>query len=228
MKKRKISFWIGIILIICSALLLIISNKSFQNHIINASQQRIVKNFNRSTNRSSETKKGNYDSKDTSLANANLVLKNRLESQNVQPIGIMSIPNINMKNPILNGYGPKGAYLALGACTMQSGETPGLGNYALAGHYMKSNTVFHSLSNAKVGMHIFITDRQKIYDYQITSNEVINHMDVSVLNQTNQPTITLITCVGLNETPLRTCVKGKLVNTLPATKQLLKKDKLNY
>lgn len=226
-RKKRIIWFIGLCLLLCSATLFVLNNKNFQSQLINSSQEKVLSNANPQNIKQNETKKGNYNPSDTKLANAQTVLKNRMKAEDANPVGIMSIPDIKMKNPILNGYGPKGEYLALGACTMKLDEHMGQGNYSLAGHYMKGNTVFHSLSKTKPGMHVYVTDKQNIYDYQVTSNQTIDRLDTAVINETQQPTITLITCEGLNQTPWRTCIKGNLVNTLPATKDNLKKFNLN-
>lgn len=225
--KKRIFSVLGICLLLLAGLLMFFNNKGVQTHFINASQEKVLRKANRKQIKNNEKKEGNYNPSDTSLANAQTVLKNRLKAENVQPLGVMTVPQIKMKNPILNGYGPKGEYLALGACTMKLGERMGQGNYSLAGHYMQGNTVFHSLSKIQPGMHVYVTDKQNIYDYQITSNQTVSHLDTSVINETTNPTITLITCVGLNQTPWRTCIKGNLVNTLPANSQNLKKYNLN-
>ena len=212
-----------IILVAIMIIVPVYNSKAFQAHLINHSQTKIAQKLTPQAVDQAKHNQGNYNGKLTADANNQTVLKNRLAAAHVQPLGVMSIPAIQMVNPILNGYGNDGAYLALGACTMHPNQVMGQSNYALAGHYMASNTVFHSLSKTQVGMHVYTTDLHHIYDYQVTSVQTIDDTDEQVIAPTTQPTITLITCVGLNETPYRTCVKGKLVQTLPSSATNLKK-----
>lgn len=209
-----------VIVIACSGLVL--NNKKIQGMIINHSQNKIENNLSLKQISKAKQEPANYQPQNTTDADTKTVIDNAIKAKHIQPLGKMSIPAINMKNLILNGYGNDGAYMALGACTMKD-ETMGQGNYALAGHYMASNTIFHSLSKTPINAKVYITNLKKIYEYQVTSNQTINKLDTSVLDDTPQPTITLITCVGLNITPYRTCVKGKLISVKPATQANLKK-----
>lgn len=119
----------------------------------------------------------------------------------------MSIPAVKMVNPIINGYGETGDYLALGACTMKSNQIMGQSNYALAGHYMDSDTVFHSLNKVTKGMNVYLTDLKQIYVYQVNNVTTIDKYDVNVINDVpNQQLVTLLTCVGMQQTPYRTLV----------------------
>ena len=226
MKKKRIYTILGIILLFFGLGSFIYNSKFTQNSFVNHSQSTIMKKTNKNDMSKANKKKGNFNPNDTSIASQSTVIKNAIKAKHVFPIGIMSIPDIKITNPILKGYGNDGSYLALGACTAKANDIMGQGNYALVGHYMNSNTVFHSLNKAKPGMKIYITDKKNIYTYQVTSNQTIDHMDVNVLNDTQIPSITLITCKGLNETPLRTCVKGKLIAIHPSTNKLLKQYQL--
>lgn len=222
-KIITIVLWVVTLGALCG---LIFNSKFVQGKLIQHSQARITHQLTAQDIQQAQHQKANYQANDTTTANTSTVLKNTLQANHIKPLGKMSIPAIKMHNVILNGYGDKGAYMAIGACTMHPQEQMGQGNYALAGHYMKSNTVFHSLSRTPLNAKIYLTDLKKIYVYQVDSNRTIDKDDVSVLNQTTTPTITLITCVGLNVTPNRTCVKGHLIQTLPATSANLKQAQL--
>jgi sortase A len=52
----------------------------------------------------------------------------------------------------------------------------------------------------------------KEYDYKVVSTSVVLPTDVYVLNPTDVPTITLITCTPLFSTAKRLIVKGELVD----------------
>ena len=131
-------------------------------------------------------------------------------------MGQVAIPELNMKIPIYKGV--SNYVLATGAGTMKENQKMGEGNYALASHnYFGDKTIlFSPLVDAKQGMKIYTTDLEKIYEYEITSVDIIEPTKVSVIyDQKDKTEITLITCDDLNATN-RYCVKGKFVTKYPA------------
>lgn len=131
-------------------------------------------------------------------------------------MGQVAIPELNMKIPIYKGV--SNYVLATGAGTMKENQKMGEGNYALASHnYFGDKTIlFSPLVDAKQGMKIYITDLENIYEYEITSVDIIEPTKVSVIyDQKDKTEITLITCDDLNATN-RYCVKGKFVTKYPA------------
>lgn len=126
-------------------------------------------------------------------------------------MGQVAIPELNMKIPIYKGV--SNYVLATGAGTMKENQKMGEGNYALASHnYFGDKTIlFSPLVDAKQGMKIYTTDLENIYEYEITSVDIIEPTKVSVIyDQKDKTEITLITCDDLNATN-RYCVKGKFV-----------------
>lgn len=229
---KKIIYWLlwlfSILLIIFGGLGIWLNNSNTQASMINKTQQHIMKQITPQSINQAKNKNSNFKADTTKEAKTSTVIYNRLHNKNANAIGIMSIPEIKMTNPIFNGYGDNGNYLALGACTMKPNQVMGQGNYALAGHYMQGNTVFHSLSKAQKGMYVYITNLKHIYQYQIDNVTTINKYDVGVINNiTNQKTITLITCIQLNETPYRTLVQGHLTKVMSANQQNLNQYNLN-
>lgn len=131
-------------------------------------------------------------------------------------MGQVAIPELNMKIPIYKGV--SNYVLATGAGTMKENQKMGEGNYALASHnYFGDKTIlFSPLVDAKQGMKIYTTDLENIYEYEITSVDIIKPTKVSVIyDQKDKTEITLITCDDLNATN-RYCVKGKFVTKYPA------------
>ena len=227
-KLTAIILWIfSIILFIVSIFILWINNKNTQASIINNMQSNILKRIDNTNIKKAKNKNANFKANTTKDANAKTIVYNKLHNDNLNAIGCMSIPKIKMINPIFNGYGINGTYLALGACTMKPNQQMGKGNYALAGHYMASNTVFHSLNKVKIGMNVYLTNLKKIYVYKVVNTTIINKFDVNIINDIpNEKIVTLITCTQLNQTPYRTLVQGNLINIIPATKNNLKKYSL--
>jgi len=127
-------------------------------------------------------------------------------------IGVVAIASIGLYQPILNGM-TKASLLA-GAGTFQSGQMMGKGNYCLAGHHMKDESLlFGPLLQTNLGDWIQLTDKQNLYTYEVTSIEVVHQSDTEVLEDTETPTVTLITCdrTGVN-TNFRLVVKGTLLD----------------
>lgn len=229
MKKKivRIILWVLSVVCIVSGVGLCIYNSSpVQNQIISHNQKQVTKHISASKIRNNVSKKGNFNASNTKEANGQTVLKNQISSKNIPIIGLMSIPAQNIYNPILNGYGDSsGSYLALGACTMFPNEQMGKGNYALAGHHMKSNTIFHSLGKVQDGDIVYLTDLHTIYAYKVISNRIVDRTEMQVFNPSSdgKPLVTMITCTSLAETPNRICVQGTLINSFPATQNNLKK-----
>lgn len=131
-------------------------------------------------------------------------------------MGQVAIPELNMKIPIYKGV--SNYVLATGAGTMKENQKMGEGNYALASHnyFGDKKILFSPLVDAKQGMKIYTTDLENIYEYEITSVDIIEPTKVSVIyDQKDKTEITLITCDDLNATN-RYCVKGKFVTKYPA------------
>ncbi len=91
----------------------------------------------------------------------------------------------------------------------------GENNYALASHHIfgmvgSSKMLFSPLENAKVGMKIYVTDKEKIYRYDINVVTKVTPDRVDVINDTpGLKEITLITCTDAEATE-RIVVKGIL------------------
>lgn len=74
--------------------------------------------------------------------------------------------------------------------------------------------LFSPLDRAKIGMKIYITDKDKIYTYTISSIESVAPERVDVINDTEGVAeITLVTCEDAAATS-RTIVKGMLESTI--------------
>lgn len=84
------------------------------------------------------------------------------------------------------------------------------GNFSVAGHRVSDySDVLVNLYKTEVGDEIIVKADKKKYIYKITDNFIVNPDRVDVLDNTDEATITLITCtVGAKE---RVVVKGNLV-----------------
>lgn len=125
-------------------------------------------------------------------------------------IGRITVASVGIRLPILKGT--TNAYLLIGATTMRPDQEMGEGNYPLAGHHMRQQSLlFGPLLKIKNGAEIVITDMRKDYIYRVTSHRIVSAMAGDVINETKEKQITLITCDRATRTDGRLVVRGKLV-----------------
>ncbi|WP_214701504.1 MULTISPECIES: class A sortase [unclassified Exiguobacterium] len=151
-----------------------------------------------------------YDFKSVTPLSLKDVLQARNRFHHLPTIGVISIPDVSLKLPIIKGLDDES--LAVGAGTMHPDQQMGKGNYALAGHYLQHSTaLFGPLHEIEIGATIYLQDDMRTYEYVVTSLETVSPERVDVLDDTSTPTITLITCTF--DTTERLIVKGELVTT---------------
>lgn len=127
------------------------------------------------------------------------------------PIALIEIPSINLSQGLVEGITDDVLQYYLGH--FENSAMPGeKGNFAVAGHRVSDySEAFVNLYKTEIGDQIIVKANKKEYIYEITDNFIVSPEDVSVLDDTEEATITLVTCtVGAKE---RVIVKGKLVET---------------
>lgn len=141
------------------------------------------------------------------------VLKAQLNKKNFTVIGSIAIPSVDLELPI--GKGVSESVIALGAGTMKPEQKPGVGNYALASHYIENKDIlFGPLHNVTIGDIAYISDHETVYEYRITKKEVIQDTDVFVIYDTPDETLlTLITCAEAGTK--RLLVQGEFIQSYP-------------
>jgi LPXTG-site transpeptidase (sortase) family protein len=87
------------------------------------------------------------------------------------------------------------------------------GNMVLSGHISSPNEggVFHSLPELQVGQGVIVATDERQYLYRVTDVKTVTPDQVSVLDQTPDPTATLITCVPDGIYSHRLVVTARLV-----------------
>lgn len=199
--------------------LVLIFNTSIRNMIIawNSNRYQIteVTEEEIETNKQAET---TFDFDQVESISTEAVLKAQWESQQLPVIGGIAIPDLNVNLPIFKGL--SNVALMYGAGTMKENQEMGQGNYALASHHIfglagASETLFSPIENAKEGMKIYLTDKQNVYTYVVTSVQSVTPESVEVIDDVEgQTEITLVTCEDLEAT-MRTIVKGRLESSTP-------------
>ena len=133
----------------------------------------------------------------TSLSPAE-VAKATLNKVSAYALGLIAVPDVNMTLPIYKGVAND--ILFYGAGTLKEQQRMGKDNYVLASHNYDSepNLLFSPLLRSKVGMKVYLTDKDKIYEYQISAIDKVNPEDVWVVDDRGKDELTLITCDDIN------------------------------
>ena len=161
---------------------------------------------------------GNFDFNSVKSISSEAVLSAQWDAQQLPVIGGIAIPEVEINLPIFKGL--DNVNLFYGAGTMKPNQKMGEGNYSLASHHIftaenASQMLFSPLVNAKEGMKIYLTDKDKVYTYEIrevkhvTPDRVDEIDDREGINE-----ITLVTCVDYDATE-RIIVKGDLQEIKP-------------
>ena len=163
-----------------------------------------------------KTATGNFDFDSVKSLSSEAVLSAQWSSQQLPVIGGISIPELEMNLPIFKGL--DNVNLFYGAGTMKRDQVMGKGNYSLASHHIftaenASQMLFSPLSRAKNGMKIYLTDKDKVYTYEIREVKHVTPDRVDEIDdRTGVDEITLVTCVDYDATE-RIIVKGDLKDT---------------
>lgn len=215
LKKHWRYFLASLLLIIGACLLLIQPAQTYMLHQTATASLEEAKTLTREEvvqNEEKEEEDINFDFDEVEpLTFENIVKYQSQNGAGRYSLGQIAIPDLNMKLPIYKGV--SNYVLATGAGTMKETQKMGEGNYALASHnYFGDRTIlFSPLVYAKPGMMIYTTDLDNIYEYEITSVEIIEPTKVSVIYDHKDTTeITLITCDDIYASN-RYCIKGKFV-----------------
>jgi sortase A len=124
-------------------------------------------------------------------------------------IAKLEAPSVQMTTTVLEGSDD--ATLSRGAGHIEDTPFPGQpGNIGIAGH---RDTVFRPLRRIKVGDPLQITTANGTYRYRISKTVIVGPDDVYVLDPTDRPTVTLVTCYPfdfIGHAPKRFIVQAEL------------------
>ncbi|AGM98839.1 sortase [Streptococcus iniae] len=237
-KKRSLASTLRLVL---SVILLVVGlallfNKPIRNTMIawNSNKYQVTK-VSKKTIEKNKTAKSSFDFEAVEAASTDSVLEAQMASQQLPVIGGIAIPDLDINLPIFKGLG--NTELLFGAGTMKEEQVMGgENNYSLASHHIfgmagSSKMLFSPLEHAKVGMPIYLTDKDKIYRYDITVVETVTPDRVDVINDTlGMKEVTLVTCTDIEATE-RIIVKGVLKEEMAyktAPKSVLKAFNHSY
>ena len=130
-------------------------------------------------------------------------------------IGRLEIPRLRMSTVVVEGDDA-------GALRFGAGHVPWTrlpaegGNVGIAAH---RDTVFRPLRNVAVRDRIKLITPAGLYEYEVSSTEVVPPQDVAVLDSSNGPELTLVTCYPFSywgPAPLRFIVHAQRIPTVGA------------
>lgn len=222
MKKfRKIIVRVLLVLLLLLGLALIF-NEQIKSFMVGLNQDEKIAQVSKEAIKKAKDSPGDFDFSKVRSISLGQIAQSRT-GNNAQVLGVLAIPDVNMRLPILKGLSD--AALSSGGGTMRPDQVMGEGNYPLAGHYMTNKGIlFSPLEQTKLGEKVYLTDLDYVYQYKITMKEKVDPTAVWLVNDTPEKIVTLITCAdgGVR----RWAVRGAFVSKEPATKKTLKIFKL--
>ena len=104
--------------------------------------------------------------------------------------------------------------LSLGAWLMPAGVSPGeQGNTIITGHRFKylppNNLTFYLFHKLEIGDLVYIIWKDEEIYYEISEIKIVEDTDLSVMNQTEDETLTMFTCTPIYSTKQRLVVTAK-------------------
>ena len=129
-------------------------------------------------------------------------------------VGKIEIPALGLATRVLEGDDARTLRLAVGHIPGTAVPGPS-GNVGLAGH---RTTYFRSLQRIRVGDEIRYSNLAGTYTYRVVSLRVVLPSAIEVLDNTQRPTLTLVTCYpfhSIGEAPERFIVHAEMVPASP-------------
>ncbi|EUJ48044.1 class A sortase [Paenilisteria rocourtiae] len=210
------------IIILIIGLLLVLSPFIKSGIVKYLSERDSVTNYSAETIEKNNNRDANFDFASVELPSMTSVVKGAADYDKNAVVGSIAIPSVDLSLMVLKGTNT--ANLLAGATTMRSDQVMGKGNYPLAGHHMRNGSMlFGPVMDVKEGEKIYLTDLTNLYTYEVTSTKIVKDTEVGVIDETDEPQITLVTCDVATETNKRFIAVGKLVSTEKLTKE--KKEK---
>lgn len=127
------------------------------------------------------------------------------------PIGRLEIPRLNVSVMVLEGA--EDQTLRIGAGHVPGTDLPRTGNVAIAAH---RDTFFRPLRKIQDNDLIRIITPHGVFQYAVEWTRIVRPTDTAVLDHTDKPSLTLITCYPFSyvgSAPDRFVVRGRLLSS---------------
>jgi len=123
------------------------------------------------------------------------------------PVAILRVPDLGLEVPVY--VGASELHLNRGAGLIEGMGLPDKGgNIGIAGH---RDGFFRVLKDIQPGQRIEVETRARTHRYRVVSTEIVDPTNLSVLADTLEPTVTLVTCFPfyfIGSAPQRFIVRG--------------------
>lgn len=137
----------------------------------------------------------------------------RAQPSESTPVAVIAIPKIHLNQIVVQGVNE--GDLELGPGHYTNTPLPGEnGNVGIAGHRTTWGRPFYNLDQLTVGDPIYLATDRGTFVYRMTSSEIVSPSQVSVLNPTPGPTLTLTTCNPKYSAAQRLVVHAALASTM--------------
>ena len=136
--------------------------------------------------------------------------KIEMEYKGYKVVGIIEIPCINIKYPILNKTNDNSMEYSI--TKFSGGEVNEIGNFVVAGHNYLNGTMFGKVDQLKIGDEIKLTDLyNNTLTYEIFDIYSTDPNDTSIIESSKEGTkeVTLITCTNGHINRLITKARAK-------------------
>jgi sortase A len=121
----------------------------------------------------------------------------------------IQIPAIGVDAPVVQGDGEEQLKKGVGQ-NVGSANPGNIGNVILSAHNDVYGQIFRDLDQLKPGDKIVLHTNQRAYTYVVSGSEVVEPTYVQVMDQTPDPTVTLISCYPFMVDNQRIVVQGRL------------------
>ena len=126
-------------------------------------------------------------------------------------IARLEAPSVALSATVLEGSDD--GTLARAAGHIEDTAFPGQpGNIGIAGH---RDTVFRPLRRLRTGDALTLSTSDRVFHYRVSDTKIVSPQDVYVLNPTDRPAVTLVTCYPfefIGHAPRRFIVRADLVS----------------
>lgn len=170
----------------------------------------VISNYDTFTKKSSLRAGFQVENISNEIAQENVIQEDtNQEEKETKENWYLEIPKINLKAPISEGTTSEVMDDYIGHFEETSKD---LGNIGLAAHNRGyKNNYFRDLKQLQENDEIYYTHNGKTRKYVVTKSTIIKDTDWTYLEETQENTITLITCVE-NQPEYRRCIQGEEKN----------------
>ncbi|MFP7492528.1 class D sortase [Terribacillus saccharophilus] len=124
----------------------------------------------------------------------------------------LEIPSIQLEQYVLNETSDDN--LAIALTQIKADQDPAKDNFSIAGHRgYRDDRFFRQLPDVKPGAEVKLRDKDAEYIYEVSNVKIVEPDDIDILENGDNPEITLVTCTLSGKQ--RVAVTGELKEVVP-------------